>query len=70
MCELSKKLHDGKTPKEVRSANELHQEFPPAIFATCFHREVRGLRESVFWQAKRNLKGREAHENEAQEDEE
>jgi hypothetical protein len=62
--ELKSGIHNGKELTAIRNSNDLYKEFDLPTFSNHFYREKRRLKEDVFWQAKRNRKGRQQREKE------
>jgi hypothetical protein len=54
-------------PSELRDSRAEYGEFPFAVFRNHLYQEERKAREKLFWQKKRNDKGRKQHEKEVEE---
>ena len=67
ISELKSGIHKGKTPAEIRLTKDEYKEFSKGSWRNYYNIEKRRLREEVFWQAKRNRKGRQQHEKEMEE---
>lgn len=52
-------------PQEIRSSETAYKDFPPRVFAKHVHQEKAKQTQEVYWQQKRNKKGRKKHEVEA-----
>lgn len=57
---------DGLTPQQVRDRHDEYKLFPLRDFRQFLNMEKRNIREAVYWQAKRNRKGRRQHEVEVE----
>ena len=56
----------GKKPSDLRQEREEFQEFPLPVFRSHKYQEERKLRENVYWQKRRNDKGRQTYQDQFQ----